>query len=135
MIAHYFLSPPFPLYIILSQIPKEIRVTIGNEIYILSSNNNWKMTINKEIDENTLIDEIETIGNFTSSVNKTKDNNGNYEIKITNTHASTRNVSYNEPEKPIENPKTGINKYYAVGITIITVAISGLLILNKKHIF
>jgi len=118
-----------------TQIPKEIKVTIGNEIYILSSNNNWKMTINKEIDENTLIDEIETIGNFTSSVNKTKDNNGNYEIKITNTHASTRNVSYNEPEKPIENPKTGINKYYAVGITIITVAISGLVILNKKHIF
>lgn len=116
-------------------ISKEIKVDIENEIYILSSSNNWKMTITKDINDNFTVEEIDSPLEFTSEISKTKDNDGNYNIKLTNTHLSTRNVSYIEPEKPIENPKTSINSYYIIGAMITLIATTGLIFLKRKNVF
>ncbi len=114
-------------------IPNNIEVKINDNTYVLSEENNWLMTITGEFDNEPSVEEVKVDGYTTETPKITKEGD-NYKVSITNTQLSNRNANYDEPEKPVENPKTGIKTYVTVGVVIIITSLIGLYFLKRKNV-
>lgn len=115
-------------------LPDEITVKINGKTYILSKENDYKMTVTTDIEGEVNVEEVSVISGFVSSYSQTSEGN-NYKVTVTNTYLTNRSVNYNEPETPVENPDTGLNSYFKVGFMIIIVSITAYVLIKRKSNF
>ncbi len=115
-------------------LPNEITVKINGKTYILSKENDYKMTVTTDIEGEVNVEEVSVISGFVSSFSQTSEGN-NYKVTVTNTYLTNRSVNYNEPETPVENPDTGLNSYFKVGFMIIIVSITAYVLIKRKSNF